>query len=288
MNIFGRYAITVFLYPGGLFALVAGWLLFALGDQVLARLRGTRIPRLMQPTYDFLKLLGKTTSLPAGSEAGGLRLLPLLAVVAPLLALIFIPLPGNIAASTPDTAGDLLAVFFLLLLLALMPVFWGELLPSPYGRVAARRSLRRSAWLIALALLSLLAIAAERHTLNLGTLAAHQAHPTTTSITLDILAGLLFFCCLPALIPHVRWGLFHGEPALIAGPYTDLTGADLALLQLGTALQRVAAGSLLAGVFILPFIPASPAPQGMIYLATLLTSSLWASLARGLLPFLRA
>ncbi len=284
MTLFWRYAITIFLYPGGLFALLAGWFLLALGAQLAARLRGTPAPRLTQPAYDFLKLLGKTTSLPKGSESGGLRVLPLLAAIAPLLAIILLPLPGNLAASTPDTSGDLLAVLFLLLLPALMPFFLGTLQASPYARLAAQRAIPRSILLIALVLLSALAVAAQRGALDLSTLAAPQVHPTTASIALDLLAGLLFWFCLPALLPPARWSLFSDDPALLAGPSTDLTGADLALLQLSAALQRIAAASFLVVVFILPFVPDNPAAQGIIYLATLLAGGFWAGIAAGLSP----
>jgi formate hydrogenlyase subunit 4 len=98
----------------------------------------------------------------------------------------------------------------------------------------------------------------------------------------DILAGLLFLLCLPALLPPATWGLFSGSPELIVGPYTDLTGASLALMLLGAALQRVAAGSLLAALFVLPFVPGGPIPQVAAYLAALLLSSLFAGFTSGI------
>jgi len=286
MTIFWRYAIAIFLYPGGLFALLSGWLLLALGERLVALLRGTRPLHLTQPIYDFLKLLGKTTSLPKGAESTSLRVLPLLAVVTPLLALLLLPVPGNLAANTSDTSGDLLAVLFLLLLPALMPFFLGLMQASPYARLAAQRAVQRSILLCALMLLSALAIGAERGALSLGALAAPQSHPTTASIIVDLAAGLLFWLCLPALLPPARWSLFSSDLILLAGPYTDLSGADLALLQLSTALQRVAAGSFLAIVFILPFVPNNSAVQVIIYLATLLISTLWAEVANSIWPSL--
>ena len=282
MNMLWRYAITLLLYPGGVFALIAGWFLLALGEKLAAAWRGTRSARLTQPVHDFLKLLGKTTSLPAGAESGGLRILTYITVIAPLLALILMPLPGNAAAGTADTNGDLLAVLLLILLPALTPFFLGQLQQSPYARRAAQGTLLRSAGLIALTLLSALAVAAQRGMLDLSIIGAIQTHPTTASVALDIVAGLIFWFCLPALIPPARWGLFSGDVTFIAGPSTDLTGADLALLQLSAALQRVAAGSFLALLFILPFAPSNPVAQVVVYLATLLVSGLWIGLAAGI------
>jgi formate hydrogenlyase subunit 4 len=277
MNIVLRYAITILLYPGGLFALLAGWVLLWAGERVSNHRRGLPTTSLMQPLHDFFKLLSKTTSLPAGVESGA-RLIPLLAVVAPGLSLVLLPLPGNLAADSSTTSGDLLAVLVLLLLPALAPIFLGHLLASPYGRIAARHATRRVALLIGLLLLSTLAIAAQRGSLNLSLLTIRQAHPSVASIVLDALAGLIFLLCLPTLIPQARWGLFHGRPALIAGPYTDLTGADLALMQASAALQQVAAASLLASLFILPYVPGGAPAQAAVYLAVLLFSSLFSGL----------
>lgn len=272
MNIVLRFAITVLLYPGGAFALVAGWVLLWLTEWAAARRNGVRGPRFTQPVEDFFKLVNKVTSLPTGAESA-VRLILLLAAVAPLLVVVLLPLPGNLAADSPSTSGDLLAVLFLLLLPTLAPAVLGYVLASPYGRIAARRALPRIAVLTGLLLLSTLAIAAQRGSLSLSLLAVQQTHFSAASIILDMLAGLIFFLCLPALTPRVA-GTWHNSPELIAGPYTDLTGADLALLHLSAALQTLASGSLLASLFILPYVPGGPLAQLGIYLATLVVSSL--------------
>ncbi|SRR5579885_95378 len=281
MNIVVRYAITLFLFPGGVFALLAGWVLLWLSEESGARVCGTLRRGFTQPLRDCVKLLGKTTSLPAGTEAGGARLLLLLAVVAPLLALVLLPLPGNSAANTIETSGDLLAILLLLLLPVLMPLFLGELLASPYGRIAARREVWRCGLLIGGLLLSTLTIVVQRGALSLSILTLQQLHPSPASVMVNILAGLLFLLCLPALLPPATWGLFSGSPELIAGAYTDLTGAGLALMLLSAALQRVAAGSLLAALFVLPFVTNGLIAQVAAYLATLLFSSLFAGFASG-------
>ncbi len=278
MNIILRYAITIVLYPGGVFALLAGLAVLWLAGRLSARRRGVPGASLTQPARDFFKLLNKTASLPAGTEAGA-RLIPLLAAVAPLLALVLLPLPGNLAADSSTTSGDLLAVLFLVLLPTLAPVFLGSLLASPYGRIAARRAVPRVVLVMALLLLSALAIATARGSLSLSALTGQQAHPSASGVVVDALAGLIFLCCLPALLPQTG-GFFQRSPELVAGPYTDLTGADLALLQASAALQQVAAASLLAALFILPYVPGGLAAQIGVYLITLLLSSLFIGLVK--------
>ncbi|HLV97555.1 MAG TPA: NADH-quinone oxidoreductase subunit H [Ktedonobacterales bacterium] len=276
MNTVLHYAIALILYPGGFFALLAGWLWCWFSEQVGARWRGTRGTRLMQPVQDCFKLLRKTTNLPIGAEAG-VRLVLFVNAVATLLVLVLLPLPGNLAADSLTTSGDLLAVLFLLLLPTLTPIFLGNLLASPYGRIEASRAVRRVGVTTALLLLGILAIVAQRGSLSLNLLTIQQTHPSVASILVDALAGLIFLLCLPALLPVASWGPSRGEPLLVAGIATDLTGADLALLHLGAALQPIAAGSLLAGLFILPFVPGG-LPQIIVYLATLLLGSVFVGL----------
>ncbi len=279
MNLVVGYLISLLLYPGGLFALVAGWLLFWLREAVQARRRGEPPPRLLQPVQDVLKLLGKSASFPAHSELPA-RAVPLLVALAPLVALVLIPVPGNSTFRTGTTTGDLLAVVLLLLLPALAPLVLGHLLHSSPARIAAARATRPALLLICGVLLSTLAVAAERGSLDLSVLAAQQTHPTA-SVTVDVLAGLLFCICLPVLLARRPWGWFRHDLEVMAGPFTDLAGADLALVQLGALAQQVAVSSLLAALYILPFVPGGPAVQLAVYLAALLTSAALAGLARG-------
>ncbi len=280
MNLVLGYFISLLLYPGGLFALVAGWLLYWLREALAERRRGEPMPRLLQPAQDVFKLLGKSASFPAHSEALA-RGVPLLVALSPLVALVLIPVPGNSAFRTGTTTGDLLAVVFLLLLPALAPFVLGQLIRSPLARIAAARATRRTLVLMGGILLSTLAVAAQRGALDLSILALQQARPTAASVTVDALAGLLFCVCLPALLARRPWGWFQHDLELIAGPFTDLAGADLALVQLGALAQQVAALSLLAVLYILPFVPGGTAAQVAVYLATLLLGAALVGLARG-------
>lgn len=279
MNLVLGYVLSLLLYPGGLFALIVGWLLFWLREALTARRRGEPVPRLLQPVRDVFKLLGKSASFPAHSETLA-RGVPLLAALSPLVALVLIPVPGNSTFRTSAPAGDLLAVVLLLLLPALAPFVLGHLLRSPLARISAERATRRTFALIGGVLLSTLAVAAQRGSLDLGVLALPQARPTAASVIVNALAGLLFCICLPALLARRPWGWFRPDLEFIAGPYIDLAGADLTLVLLGALAQQVAALSLLAVLYILPYVPGGNAVQIAVYLATLLLGAALVGLAR--------
>ncbi len=73
--------IRLFLFPGLLFAIPAGWF-FVWGEhKAVARMQRRIGPPLLQPFYDFVKLLGKRTPSRHGIEADLLRLYPVLSVL---------------------------------------------------------------------------------------------------------------------------------------------------------------------------------------------------------------
>jgi formate hydrogenlyase subunit 4 len=280
MNSVVAYLVSLLLYPGGLFLLVMGWLLCWLRDGLLAWRRGEPAPRLLQGAQDVLKLFGKSASFPSHSALLA-RVVPGLMTLAPWLALVLTPVPGNLAFRAPVTTGDLLAVVLLLVLPMLAPVLLGYLIHSPNAQIAAQRATHRTLALLAGMLGSTLAVAAARGSLDLGVLAAYQAHPTPLGDVVDVLAGLLFCACLPALLGQRPWGWFQRDLELLAGPFTDLAGSDLALVQLGVLGQQVAASSVLAVLYIVPFVPGGVVVQVLVYLAVLLGSAALAGLARG-------
>ena len=64
----GEYAFAVLVWPGLLGAAALGWLYLWIARKLTARLQGRRGPPFYQPFFDFVKLLGKDTVVPAGVE----------------------------------------------------------------------------------------------------------------------------------------------------------------------------------------------------------------------------
>jgi len=83
--------IPLLLFPGILFAIPAGWF-YMWGEHKAVALMQRRIgPPMLQPFYDFVKLLGKRTPLRRGMDADLLRLWPALSVVSMIGALALLP-----------------------------------------------------------------------------------------------------------------------------------------------------------------------------------------------------
>ncbi len=83
--------IQLFVFPGLLFAIPAGWFYIWGEHKAVARMQQRIGPPMLQPFYDFVKLLGKRTPSRRGIEADLLRLWPALSVLSLAGALALLP-----------------------------------------------------------------------------------------------------------------------------------------------------------------------------------------------------
>src|SRR5215470_3155173 len=104
MNAVIGVLLAILVYPGLLVALLVAWAL----TSVFAAAQG-------RPVSDPLEFPGavriafdKEGILPAGVFAPAITVATLVAVVCPLLALIFLPLPGNPMVSAIGLQGDII------------------------------------------------------------------------------------------------------------------------------------------------------------------------------------
>ena len=64
------YAVYILIFPGALFTCVFGLWLAGVDRKVVARMQKRKGPGILQPTWDFFKLLGKETIVPAAASRG--------------------------------------------------------------------------------------------------------------------------------------------------------------------------------------------------------------------------
>ena len=111
------------LVGGGLFAAVAGMLSSWIDRKVTALVQARVGPPLLQPFYDFFKLMGKETVIPEGANRLAFVLMPLSALAAVALAAAILLgnvlwqngfLRGSGGAFGYGLVGDLIVVLYLL------------------------------------------------------------------------------------------------------------------------------------------------------------------------------
>ncbi len=256
MNPLLAAVIALIVYPGILFALVAALLLGWVRGTARALTAGWSG---LMPPLSFRQISRRrrqASTLPEGAVAPVIQALPVIALVCPIVALAFVPLPGNAGLAKSDVTLDVVALSALLLGMPVARIALGLAIPSPYTRMAATRSARQ---LAGYALPLSMAVAAGAALSGHLTIAAisNQATTGTLSVGLSdaarVVAGITFLICAPALarLSSLREG--QGASELAAGELTELSGRELLTMRLAEYVQLVAVIFVGIALFVLPF-----------------------------------
>jgi formate hydrogenlyase subunit 4 len=260
MNGVLSFALAVLIYPGLLVAVVAGVLLVWVRTTARGAISGEKAATLTELRESWQ---GETI-VPDGVSDFALTLSSGMAILAPALALVLLPIPGNPLVTLIGLQGDLVAEGALLLGMPLARLFVGWLTPTPLTRVAADRGARL---LVGAALSLTLALAAVAQQFNaLTILNAPVRSPGGVLIVARVLAALAFVCVLPVLTRMTP--LREPQDAADATPdeLLEVTGRDLFSFRLGEAIQLAAVAGLFIAVFVLPFFSITPSGAGMAIL----------------------
>lgn len=235
MNITTALA-RLLIFPGLLFAVPAAWFILWVERKAVALMQGRVGPPFMQPFFDFVKLLGKST--PPRGGIGGLlmRAWPLIAVSAAAGAVGLLP----VLPSSGGFQGDLILLLALLELPSMCIIAAGFTSRSIFGEIGSVREAVLSVAYNIVFLLAIVAIASSQHTFRLEALAALPASP------LRWLGVVALLICLPAKLHLNPFSLPNAEQEIYSGPMIEYAGPELAMWELSHGLEWVAATGLVA------------------------------------------
>jgi NADH-quinone oxidoreductase subunit H len=224
------------IFPGLLFAVPAAWFMLWVERKAVALMQGRVGPPFMQPFFDFVKLLGKST--PPRPGIGGLlmRAWPLIAVSSAAGAVGLLP----VLSASGGFAGDLILLLALLELPSMCIIAAGFSSRSIFGEIGSAREAVLSVAYNIVFLLAIVSIAASQHTFSLETLAALPATP------LRWLGVIALLVCLPAKLHLNPFSLPNAEQEIYSGPMVEYAGPELAMWELSHGLEWVAATGLVA------------------------------------------
>ncbi len=204
--------------------------------KAVALMQGRIGPPFMQPFYDFIKLLGKSTP-PRNGIAGALmRAWPLIAVASAAGAVGLLP----VLPASGGFEGDLILLLALLEVPSICIIAAGFSSRSIFGEIGSAREAVLSVAYNVVFLLAIVSIAASQHTFRLEALA--QLPPSFLRY-LGIAAILI---CLPAKLHLNPFSLPNAEQEIYSGPMTEYAGPELAMWELSHGLEWVAATGLVA------------------------------------------
>ena len=240
-----RIPLALLVWPGFIGGAVLGWLFLGVNRKLTARMQGRRGPSVLQPFYDFVKLMGKATLVPEGVSSLLFYGLPLVSLAAIVGALGLMPVPGSPTAASFD--GDVILLIYLLEVPALCDVIAGYGTRSLYGEVSAVREALLSLGYNLPFLAGIIALAVRVGSFRLQDLVTAPFGPV------HVVAGIALLLAIPARLKFNPFSIPNAEQEIVTGTHTEFNGVPLAMLELVHGLEAVA----LAGLFAVLMVPAT-------------------------------
>ena len=221
------------VFPGLLFAGVTGAFLSWFDRKITARVQFRKGPPLLQPFYDFFKLLLiKETILPKHGSPVVFLMAPLFAVFGATMAGVFIMLPlFNI---TTGFKGDVLVIFYLLTIPSFSYIIGALASGNPLAAVGGSREMKL---ILSYELTFLLVIAGIimkcGQQIDLYTII--YAQQTGTAFIGSISGVLLFIAgifCIQAKLALVPFDMPEAEAEITEGIFIEYSGTAYAMIKL--------------------------------------------------------
>lgn len=227
------YLFYFLVFPGLLFMAAAGGLLSWFDRKITARVQFRKGPPLLQPFYDFFKLLLiKETILPSQGSRFVFLLAPLLAIIGALTAGLFILLPlFNIQTGF---RGDIIVIFYLLTLPSFSCIIGSLASGNPIAAVGASREMKL---IISYELTFLLVVAAvimksgQKFDLE-SIISVQQAGTPFISSISGVLLFIAAIFCIQAKLGLVPFDMPEAEAELASGIYIEYSGPPYAMIKL--------------------------------------------------------
>ena len=128
----------ILVFPGLLFCVAAGIFLAGIDRKLVARMQRRVGPPILQPLYDFLKLLGKETIIPRTANRTMFLAAPVIGFVSLVVTALFIPVFEFTAFGG---VADVVVILYLLTIPAVSIMMGGSASGSPYAGVGMSREM---------------------------------------------------------------------------------------------------------------------------------------------------
>lgn len=244
--------LNILIFPGFLFASFIGLLLAGLDRKVLARMQHRIGPPIIQPMYDFFKLCGKETIIPAAANRHVYMLAPWASLCSLIVMCLFIPIGGLTFFSGN---ADLIVIIYLLTIPGVCLIVGGSSSGSPYAAVGISREM---VTMIAYELPLVIVFLAIARVVGQGelvfsvkTVAEYQlANGALISHIALIPAAIAFLLVIPAEVGTQPFDTAEAETEICEGPLVEYSGKPLALFKLNSSLKMFIMSALFTTLFI--------------------------------------
>lgn len=250
-----EYLGYVLIFPGFLFCFLAGMLLCGIDRKLVARMQKRVGPPVLQPFYDFFKLCGKETIVPAAAERITFMLSPLVGLAALVVIQLFIPVFSFTAFSG---MADMIVILYLLLIPAVSIIMGGAASGSPYAGVGLSREM---VTIISCELPLVLVLLAVAKTVgsaigtglcfSLSEIAEYQTINGSLITKISMLpAAAAMLLIIPGETGNHPFDAAEAETEICEGMLAEYSGAPLGVFKLSHAVKMLTLTSLFVALFL--------------------------------------
>ena len=250
-----RYLAYVLIFPGFLFCFLSGLLLCGIDRKLVARMQKRVGPPILQPFYDFFKLLGKETIVPAAANRTVFLAAPLVGLGAQVVLQLFIPV---FSFQVFKGFADVIVILYLLLIPALSVILGAASSGSPYAGVGLSREM---VTILAVELPLVLVLLAVAKTVGnaMGTglcfsltdIVSYQATHGSLITRLSMLpAAAAMLLIIPGETGSHPFDAAEAETEICEGMLAEYSGAPLAVYKLSHAVKLLTMTTLFTALFL--------------------------------------
>ncbi len=251
-----KYLFYILVFPGFLFCSVVGMLLCGIDRKLVARMQRRIGPPILQPFYDFLKLMGKETIVPRAAARKTFLAAPVVGLISLVTVSLFIPIFNFSAFSG---VADLVVILYLLLIPAVALIIGGAASSSPYAGVGISRemvaiiSYELPFVIVLLAIGKKIGMAVNEGviTFSFGKIIEYQAEigPMISNWSM-IPAAIGMLLVIPCKVGSLPFDVAEAETEICEGPLVEYSGVPLGIFKLNHAIKMYIMASLFVTLFL--------------------------------------
>lgn len=244
----------ILIFPGFLFCFIAGMLLCGIDRKVVAKMQKRVGPPVLQPFYDFFKLCGKETIVPAVANKTMFLMAPLLGLTALVVIQLFIPIFNFSAFSG---MADIIVILYLLLIPAISTIIGGAASGSPYAGIGLSREMVTVIACELPLVLVLLAVAkavgnamGTGLSFSLTEIAAYQSANGSLIFKASMIpAAVAMLMVIPGETGNHPFDAAEAETEICEGLLAEYSGPPLGIYKLSHAIKMLTLTSLFVALF---------------------------------------
>ena len=237
------------IFPGLVFSGIIGGFFSWFDRKITARVQFRQGPPLLQPLYDFVKLLLKETILPKNGSPTTFILAPVFALFGAVMVSVFILLPAM--GIETGFNGDLIVIIYLLNIPSLMYIIGAMASGNPLASVGASREMKLILSYEVPFLLVLLSIVIKSGmSIKLTEIIAVQSQKGAFIGSVSGIIGFIVsLMCVQAKLGLVPFDVPEAEGEICDGVAIEYSGSTLAIIKLTKYIMLFIVPSFLAAIF---------------------------------------